>query len=333
MNWSRATDGAAANLLEARVGNHSPSPTGPVLIIGAGFIGSAVARALSIRDAPVTLVTRSSQQVYDDAFASANRVPVEHMTRSRLAELIAQHRHIVLASGGASPAGTESQVAGLYTELQWLELILCALRTNGGTGLTYLSSGGTVYGNAKLVPTPETASAVPIGQYGLAKMVGEHYIRAAHADYGLRACILRIGNAYGPGQPTAGIQGVIGTAFRAALTGEPMVLVDKGRAIRDFVYIADVAVAIIETATSLQGIDVYNVGSGSGTKISMVVEMIESMTARRILTVPTPARRFDVRASVLSVAKLQERIGFTPKSLEDGLALTWSQVRRGLVRA
>jgi UDP-glucose 4-epimerase len=307
---------------------------GPVLVIGAGFIGSAVTSALLARKVAVTVVTRSGNSADVTALVGATRAQVSHQNASSLAKLINEHSHVVLAAGGASPALAHGRAAQtLHTEFQLLELILNTMKFSGRTGLTYLSSGGAVYGNANEIPTPESAQPAPIGDYGFAKLAGEELIQVSGASQGISACILRVANVYGPGQPSAGIQGVIGSAFKAAITDEPMMLVDGGRAIRDFVYIDDVVTAILATIDRPKGVVCMNVGSGTGTAISAALSMVESVTALRIPTKVTEARPFDVRVSILSIAELQLQTGFIPTTLQDGLTLTWTRIRERLVRA
>ncbi|MDT4944091.1 MAG: UDP-glucose 4-epimerase [Pseudonocardiales bacterium] len=306
----------------------------PVLVIGAGFMGTAVARALIERGLPVNVLTRSPASLHAVDSAMAPRLLFDDLTTSGVVDLIAAHRHVVLAAGGASPAVSNGYTAAtLHSELELLELILSAARVRLGQGLTYLSSGGAVYGDAPTVPTPESCRSVPISDYGYAKLAGEELVRVGVEEYGVRARIMRVANAYGPGQPSAGVQGVVGAAFRAAMTGEPMMLVDGGRVVRDFVYVDDVVTAILATMDLAEDIAVLNVGSGVGTSIAEVVRLVTAVTGLTVPTFMEDTRPFDVRPSVLDIRELQRRVAFVPTTLENGLERTWANACDSRLRA
>ena len=44
--------------------------------------------------------------------------------------------------------------------------------------VVFASSGGVVYGDPDVIPTPETAPKRPVSPYGVSKLAGEHYLRA-----------------------------------------------------------------------------------------------------------------------------------------------------------
>src|SRR5205807_824820 len=71
--------------------------------------------------------------------------------------------------------------------------------------LVFVSSGGTVYGPATQIPTPETAVTDPINAHGIAKLTIEKYLGLYEHLHGLSFRILRVANAFGPFQlPTKG---------------------------------------------------------------------------------------------------------------------------------
>lgn len=294
------------------------------LVIGAGFIGRAVTATLLAQDRPVTVVARSPERLAAARIAGAAGTLIGALTADGLTRLIRRHGHVVLAAGGASPALSHGHSAAtMHTELELLDVVLMALRAAPAIGMTYLSSGGAVYGDAPIVPTPETCEPAPISDYGFAKLAGEELIRVAHAECGVRARILRVGNAYGPGQPSAGVQGVVGAAFRAAITGEPLTLVDSGRAIRDFVLIEDVVHAIVATMHLPESLTVANVGSGVGTAVAEVVRAVEEVTGLCVSREEAEARPYDVRVSLLDIAALQRRVPYVATALHAGLERTW----------
>ena len=60
----------------------------------------------------------------------------------------------------------------------------------------FISSGGAMYGDADVVPTPEEYETRPLSPYGIHKLLGEHYLRFFHNQYGLYYTVLQIGRAH-----------------------------------------------------------------------------------------------------------------------------------------
>ena len=98
----------------------------------------------------------------------------------------------------------------------------------------FASSGGTVYGNAKNIPTTEDEPTIPESPYGLSKLLGEEFVTFYARQFGFNYCIFRYPNVYGPRQNPKGEAGV--TAIFAGLMkkGErPTILVTEK--MRDYV--------------------------------------------------------------------------------------------------
>ncbi len=134
-------------------------------------------------------------------------------------------------------------------------------------------------------PSPRTTPTRPINPYGATKLRFEGALRDAAAT-GLRAVALRYFNvagasdAYGEGhEPETHL---IPNLLRAVETGEPMTLfgddypTPDGTAVRDYVHVLDLAdahLAALElTASWRRGLEVANLGSGSGFSVRQVVE-------------------------------------------------------------
>ena len=72
-----------------------------------------------------------------------------------------------------------------------------------------------MYGEAKVVPTPETEPAAPVSGYGMSKNTAERYARWFGEHHGLDVVTLRYGNVYGPRQDGTQDTGVIAiTCYR-----------------------------------------------------------------------------------------------------------------------
>ena len=210
-----------------------------------------------------------------------------------------------------------------------LDALMEALRNRPGVGLTFVSSGGAVYGDVSHLPVDEETRCRPISAYGLSKLMAEDSIAAYSARYEIPARILRVSNAYGPRQDAANGQGVIGALLRAARTDRSVTVYDEGRAVRDFVHVGDVAKAIVALRPSQSEPQVVNVGGGTGHSVLQILEMVERLTGAPLRIEWHPRRPSDVHAIVLNVARLAGMMAWHPRDLETGIAQIWQELSIG----
>jgi UDP-glucose 4-epimerase len=140
----------------------------------------------------------------------------------------------------------------------------------------YASTMGVYpYPNAGYLPVDERHSIAPSDTYGLSKLNGELACQFIAHQHGLRCCVLRISGVYGLGKN----KGIIFNCLDAAESGKT-VTVPKGQVIRDYVYVEDVAEAILLALNhpSPEVVPVYNIGSGVGSSLLDV-----SINAERIV--------------------------------------------------
>jgi dTDP-L-rhamnose 4-epimerase len=175
---------------------------------------------------------------------------------------------------------------------------------------------------------PEPASAAttrpsPASIYGATKLAQEHLMSAWATAFGSELVVLRLQNVYGPGQSLANpYTGIVPAFCRFARNGESIPLYEDGRMMRDFVFIDDVADAI------LRAVDIVNVpryaldiGTAGGTSIAGLADRVTA-----IYDAPAPhvcgAYRFgDVRHANCSIDYAQSQLGWTPRQgLDTGLA-------------
>src|SRR5690606_15712641 len=152
--------------------------------------------------------------------------------------------------------------------------VIEAARTFGCGRFVFVSSGGVVYGEPDVRPTPETAPKLPLSPYGATKLVAEqylHYYRSIHGMHavalrysdvcgprqdphgeagGRRAVALRYSNVYGPRQDPHGEAGVVAIFSNRLRDGEPVTIFGDGEQTRDYVYVGDVAEANYLVATA-----------------------------------------------------------------------------------
>jgi UDP-glucose 4-epimerase len=295
-----------------------------VVVVGAGFVGSHVVEALTAAGVPARAVARSTPaEATLDALAGAELLVGDVRDRDVLADTLVGARHVVLCGGGLTPGdSTVSPLADLESALGPVLAVLGELRDRRDVGVTYVSSGGTVYGEPLSVPIDESHPTNPIVPYGIAKLACEKHV-ALHGRLSRAPVrILRASNIYGERQPAHRNQGAVAVFLDRLRRGEPLVVAGDG--LRDYLYAGDFAQVVLGLLEVEGGPQVLNVGSGAGTSLEDLVAAIEEVTGLQAIVQHVPARPFDLRRNVLDVTRLRELLDFRPKSLVAGLERTWA---------
>jgi UDP-glucose 4-epimerase len=299
--------------------HRAPSPAeakAPVLVVGAGYIGRNMVRGLA-RDRAVSLLARRVPP------ASVRDVARVHIGDARdpapVRAALEGVEHVVWCAGGLLPSEAEERPA--YDAAATLEPLRTMLDLVAGRAIsvTYMSSGGTVYGNPSTVPVAEDAPTRPVGEYGRVRLRAESLVLRAGEGAGTSVRVLRCSNVYGGDQPADRAQGAAAVFVDRVRRGAEIVLYGGGAAVRDFVHIDDVVRATGDVLP-LAGPAVLNVGSGRGTSIAELLALVERSLGRRAIVVHRPQRPFDVERIVLDIARLQQVIAFAPRTLESGVA-------------
>jgi len=185
-----------------------------------------------------------------------------------------------------------------------------------------MSSGGTVYGAPEVPPFAEDCDPHPVNAYGEAKLALEEQVRAS----GLESVSLRMANAYGPGQRPAPGQGVLAHWMEAILAGGEVHLYGDPDATRDYVYVDDIASAVLAAHRADAPPAVVNVGTGVPTTLDALLEALEFAVApARFDTVRHPARDTDTAHSALDISVARDALGWRPVvPLGEGVARMWA---------
>jgi UDP-glucose 4-epimerase len=289
---------------------------------GAGFLGVALARRL-VRDG-------HRVQVLDDlSVGDPARLPREvHFTRGdvrdvpRLWTLLRDVECVYHLAARVFVAESilypreynDVNVSGTVSVME-------AMRDAGVKRVVFTSSGA-VYGNQAHQPVHEGLVPDTDSPYAVSKLAAEHYVRTIGRLWGIETVILRVFNAYGPGQFAPVYRApVIPALMRQALSGSSMVIFGDGTQTRDFVYVDDVVDALVAAATA-KGVDraIINVGSGQEMSINELAQRIELVTGCPVRILYSQAEGGGVPRLVADLTFAQEKLGFQPRvSLEEGL--------------
>lgn len=215
---------------------------------GAGFIGSALVRALRDRGDEVTTWDLADGcdirelrpwqvEPYDAIVHLAGQVSVADSMKAPL--YFIEHNTV----------GTARLLAALVGSARLRRLVV--------------ASSASVYGEPSGPLAHETSPCVPVSVYGQTKYDTERLSLMWGQQHDVPTAALRFFNIYGPGMKP---QGALGALASQILAGKPVNIFDDGTQTRDFVYIDD-AVAAILAALDSDAVGALNVASGIATTI------------------------------------------------------------------
>jgi UDP-glucose 4-epimerase len=295
-----------------------------VLIVGGGFIGSHVARGFVGRGVPTTVVTRRQpDRSARERLSGARLVVADAGDTGAMRALLDPAEHVVWCTGGLLPAeSNDNAVEDVSITLPPLLATLDVMVASGGRSLTFLSSGGTVYGNPTVLPVPEHHALRPLTSHGIMKVAAELYLHLYRELHGLRTVALRCANVYGDGQLPNRSQGIVATALHRISRGEPVPVFGDGSVVRDYIHVDDVANVVATLAGRAEVPAAVNVGTGVGTTVQDLLGIVGEVTGRPARTERRAARPGDVQAVVLDITLLRSLLAFEPIGLREGLART-----------
>ena len=186
----------------------------------------------------------------------------------------------------------------------------------------YSCTGGALYGDPYPTECTEESPILPLSPYGLSKWIGERYLELYRRTYRLNSVSLRYGNVYGPRQDPYGEAGVIAIFANSMLGGQEPRIFGDGNQERDFVYVDDIVEAnILALKEGVTGS--YNIGTGIGTSINCIAQILAEILKSRRKPSHSPARIGDVQRISLNYSKAKREMGWEPKiSIHEGLSRT-----------
>jgi len=149
--------------------------------------------------------------------------------------------------------------------------------------------------------------------------------------WGLEYAVARLSNPYGPQQNPLAKQGAVTVFLGDVARGKPITIWGDGEVVRDYIYIADAAKALLRCAEYHAKPDaprVFNVGAGEGHSLNEIVQRIKQVVDAPVEVRYTPSRPVDVPYNILDISLATATLGWTPElGLSEGLAKTWEWVK------
>jgi UDP-glucose 4-epimerase len=278
---------------------------------GAGFIGSHITDALIDAGHTVTVIDDLSRGRREQVNPAATFVELD-VTLRELAAAIADARPDVIFHEAAQIDVRESVRDPLHdadVNVVGTVNVLRAAVDAGTRRVVFASSGGAIYGDTEIIPTPEDQPCRPESPYGTAKLCAEAYGGTFSRQAGLEFVALRYANVYGPRQDPHGEAGVVAIFATRLVHGEEVVINGDGTQTRDYVHVHDVVRANLAAVDGPAGI--YNIGTGMETDVNTLYQMLAEATGVTTAAEHGPAKPGEQRRSCLDTSGTRERLAWS----------------------
>ena len=197
---------------------------------GAGFIGSHVADALLERGGRVAVIDNLVGGRRDRVPAGAEFHELDirdHDAMQAVFDDLQPAAVFHLAAQADVRASVEDPGFDADVNVRGTIAVLECARSTGAR-VVFSSTGGALYGEAELIPSPEATEPAPMSPYGTSKHGAELYLGLFNRLYGTRHVVLRYSNVYGPRQDPHGEAGVVAIFFGKLTSGETPLIFGDG---------------------------------------------------------------------------------------------------------
>ena len=287
-----------------------------VITGGAGFIGSALARALVARGDEVSVLDNFSTGKRENLQDLAGHLAVVEgdILDGALLDRVFAGADVVFhqAAIPSVPRSLAAPLASHNANATGTLNVLEAARRCQVRRLVYAGSS-SAYGEPPSLPVVETMAPAPLSPYAVSKLAGEHYCRVYARVFGVQAVILRYFNVFGPRQdPNSQYAAVIPRFITAALEGRSPTVYGDGGQSRDFCFIDNVVEANLQAADAdAASGKVFNIACGTGTSLNRVLALLAEALGRPVAARHEPARAGDVRHSLADISQAKAVLGYT----------------------
>lgn len=299
---------------------------------GLGFIGSNLARRLVGAGAHVTLadsliplyggnlhnVADIQDRVTVNVCDVRDRFAIEHLLRGKdyLFNLAGQTSHL----DSMTDPHTDLAI-NAAAQLSILE----ACRAVNPTIRVVFASTRQIYGKPDYLPVDEKHPIRPVDVNGINKLAGEWYHLLYSKVHGIKACVLRLTNTYGPGMRVKDArQTFLGIWIRNLIDRAPIKVFGDGAQLRDFNYVDDCVEALLIAGLHESAVGrVYNLGSDEVVSLKALAEMmirVDGQGSYEIVPFPAERKAIDIGDYYSDFSLIRRELGWSPQiGLEEGL--------------
>ena len=296
-------------------------PTGKIYVAGhTGLVGSAVIRLLKARGFS-NLLTRSRMEV-----DLREERAVRDLFTDEKPELVI----LAAARVGGIKANIDAPVEFLIENLQIQNNVIRAAHQGGARKLLFLGSS-CIY--PKLAPQPIPESALLSGPlesaneaYAVAKIAGIKLCQAFAREYGANFISVMPTNLYGPSddfdlETSHVLAALLRKAHEAKMSGAgEMIVWGTGVPRREFLYVDDLATAVLFLLEHYDSPEIINVGCGKDISIRELAELICDVVGFRGELKWDRSKPDGTPRKLLDISRIK-KLGWEPTiALRDGIA-------------
>lgn len=281
---------------------------------GAGFIGSHLSEALLQKGYQV--------RVLDDlSIGRRENIPekCEFIHGNLLNEAVLQKatRNVTAIFHEAARVTIRGSVDQFDSDAETnLMGTLRLLKHAGNAGVrrfVYASSMAVYSDSREPAPIPESHPTIPVSPYGIAKLAAEHYVLMVGKKMGMEPVVLRYFNTFGTRQAFTPYVGVITIFITRLLKKQDITIFGDGKQTRDFVHVSDIVQANLLALESVGATgNVMNIGSGRGTTVLQIAELLKKRIYSQANINFEPAREEELRNSVADISAAKRFLGYNP---------------------
>lgn len=281
-----------------------------LVVVGLGLIGQAISQQLSLYTNPII---QTPQQI--KSWSDARKLSL--LIKQAINEACAKKLELIWCAGKVGFSATEEET---LLENLFFEQVLISLSEDSSIEIkvNLISSAGGLYENSGHVVNSESLS--PSRPYAKAKLAQELLLR----EQGLDHRIYRVSTVYGFGGNRMGLVSVM---LRSSIMRRPMIIFANQNTLRDYIFNADLAVAIVNDVIYNAVSGVRILASGRATSIHTLLNIVQRITGRRALHSFRPDGSNDQNitfASNVIYHPFAKRLKVT--NLEEGIKLLANQM-------
>jgi UDP-glucose 4-epimerase len=303
---------------------------------GAGFIGSALVRALLAEGREVHVIDNLSSGTLANLKEVESRIVFHNLDLCHYAEIApvvaGAHRVFHLAAIPSVPKSIDQPVLSHEVNINGTFNLFRAA-AEGKVGRVVYAASSSAYGDTAVLPKVETMNPQPKSPYALQKLVGEYYASVFSNCFHLQTLSLRFFNVFGPRQdPSSPYSGVLSVFMTCLLERRSPTIFGDGEQSRDFTYVEDV-VGLLLKAAEVEGVSgrVFNAGNGGRITLNETWQQLQEIEGVKIPAKYGPSRAGDVRDSQADTLAAVKELGHAPRfTFAEGLRLTleWYRVHQ-----
>ena len=283
----------------------------PLVVGGAGFLGSHLVDRLLAEDSPTDVVDDLSTGLLGNLAEARSaggslKIHTLDVRAGDFASLVAMRRpDIIFHLGLLTPGSADRDVDG--TAISSLLAVLEAARIHGVSKVVVALPAGSLYGEvpSRELPVKESRSMEPNGLRGILARTALDLLTLYRNEHAVEHTALALASVYGPRQRPG--DGVVAGFAAAHAAGRPFELHGDGRQTRDLLFVDDAVDALARSAQRGGGL-LVNVGTGVQTSVRDLAALIDPHSS----IVTAPRRHGDLTRVAVSPTRARIQLQWSP---------------------